>query len=415
MIDGRWPTYALRNLVLDGAVPSEDAARGAIRVRDTEGREYVDLVNGIGCLPLGHGHPRWVEAVAQQLGRLTASSGTYWTRPQQELAAEIARRSLVPDGRVFFTNSGTEATEAALKLALKATRRDTLLVFERAFHGRTLGALSLTANADYRQPYLSCLDEPEGRFARMNVVRVGFGDLEATAAMLDRFRDRVAAVFVEPIQGEAGIYPATREFLIGLRELCNRHGALLGADEIQSGSGRTGRFTAWSTMVGDDPELMPDILWFAKALGGGWPIGACLTRAELAAHMSKGSHGSTFGGSPAACAAALATLRIMDEEHLFESAGAQFDTLRELARQRPHPRIAELRGVGSMMGVEIAGGDSAATPIGDILQRRGILVTVCVGKTVRFLPAYRVGEPELRHVWTQLCESLDEAGQAAPR
>lgn len=409
MQDVRWPTYATRSIVLDRAVPSEDGRRGAVIVRDTEGREYLDLVNGIGCLPLGHAHPRWIEAVTEQLGRLTAAAGTFFTAPQQELAAELCRRSNLPDGRVFLANSGTEATEAAIKLALRATGRDTFLVFERAFHGRTLGAVALTANADYRAPYVSCLDEPEGRFARMNVARAPFGDLDATAAALERLSGRVAAVFVEPIQGEAGIYPATREFLVGLRELCTRHGALLGADEIQSGSGRTGRFTAWSSIVGDDPALAPDLIWYAKALGGGWPIGACLARADLAAHMSKGSHGSTFGGNPAACAAALATLRVMDEERLLESAGAQLATLREIARERPHARVAEVRGAGAMIGVEIAGGPSVATPLGERLQRRGVLVTVCAGKTVRFLPAYRAGEPELRQAWTQLCEALDEA------
>lgn len=404
MQDHRWPTYSPRNIVLDAALPPDDGAKGSIYIRDTEGNEYLDAMCGIGCLPLGHGHPGLAEAVQQQLLRLGAAAGTLYTEPQLALVEELIARTPIPDGRVFLGNTGTEVDEAAIKLVLRATGRDVIIGFERAFHGRTLGSIALTANPAYRQPYVSCLDEPEDRFARMNVARAIYGDLDSVEALMKRYEGRVAAVFFEPIQGEAGIYPASAAFLTGLRELCNRYGALLGADEIQSGSGRTGRFTAWSRIVGDDPQLAPDVLWYAKALGGGFPIGACVARRDLAEHMVKGSHGSTFGGNPVACAAALATLRIMDSEGLQQSAGAQLEILQGIVAADPHPRVADVRGLGSMIGIEISG---EVGPLGDRLQDERLLATICGGKTVRWLLPYRAGHAVLKDAWTRLRGALD--------
>jgi len=408
MQDRRWPTYSPRKLVLDAALPPEDGGLGSVYIKDVEGKVFLDAMCGIGCLPLGHGHPGLADAVRDQMLRLGAAAGTLWTEPQRALVHELVTRTPIPDGRVFFGNTGTEVNEAAIKLALRATGRDVIIGFERAFHGRTLGSLSLTANPAYRKPYVSCLEEPDDSFARLNVVRAVFDDLDSVAKKLEHYEGRVAGVFVEPIQGEAGIYPASREFLVGLRELCDRHGALLGLDEIQSGAGRTGRFAAWSTIVGDDPKLAPDIIWYAKALGGGFPIGACMAKAALAEHMVKGSHGSTFGGNPVACAAALATIRIMDEESLFSSAGAQLEILKGIAAADPHPRVATIRGSGSMIGIEISGkGDAPAAPLGAILQQEGMLVTVCGGKTVRWLLPYRTGQEVLRDAWSRLRSGLD--------
>jgi acetylornithine/succinyldiaminopimelate/putrescine aminotransferase len=407
MQDHRWPTYSPRNIVLDAAVPPDDGGRGSIHVKDTEGRVYLDAMCGIGCLPLGHGHPGLADAVREQMLRLGAAAGTLYTEPQQALVDELVARTPIPDGRVFLGNTGTEVNEAAIKLVLRATGRDVIIAFHRAFHGRTLGSIAMTANTAYRQPYVSCLDEPDDRFARINVARATFGDLGSVEALMQRYQGRVAAVFFEPVQGEAGIYPATAAFLVGLRELCDRHGALLGADEIQSGAGRTGRYTAWSRIVGDDPQLCPDVLWYAKALGGGFPIGACVARAELAQHMVKGSHGSTFGGNPVACAAALATMRIMDEEGLQQSAGAQLELLQGIVAADPHPRVAEVRGLGSMIGIEITGEGSPAAYLGELAQEEGLLATVCSGKTVRWLLPYRAGHAVLKEAWTRLRRALD--------
>ncbi|MEM7159646.1 MAG: aminotransferase class III-fold pyridoxal phosphate-dependent enzyme [Myxococcota bacterium] len=409
MQDNRWPTYTPRKIELDAAIPPDDGGLGSVYIKDTKGQVFLDAMCGIGCLPLGHGHPKLADAVRDQMVRLTAAAGTLWTGPQQELVREINARTPIPDARVFIGNTGTEANEAAIKLALRATGRDVIISFERAFHGRTLGSIALTANPKYREPYVSTLGEAEDRFARLNVARAKPGDLDSVAALMKQYEGRVAAVFIEPIQGEGGIHPASREFLVGLRKLCTENGALLGLDEIQCGAGRTGCFTAWERIVGNDPALAPDILWYAKALGGGFPIGACVTSEKLAAHMTKGSHGSTFGGNPVACAAALATIRIMDEENLMASAQAQLEVLQGIAAADPHPRVAEVRGLGSMIGIEINGkSDTPAAPLGGILQSKGMLVTVCGGKTVRWLLPYRVGETVLRDAWSRLRSALDE-------
>lgn len=411
MQDRRWPTYPPRNITLDAAVPPDDGGKGSIYIKDTEGNVFLDAMCGIGCAPLGHAHPGLASAVHEQMLRLTAAAGTLYTEPQQALVRELVERTPIPDGRVFLGNTGTEVNEAAIKVALRATGRDVIIAFERAFHGRTLGSIALTANPAYRQPYVSCLEEPEDRFARMNVARAVYGDLGSVEALMKRYEGRVAAVFFEPVQGEAGVYPASREFLVGLRELCTRHGALLGADEIQCGAGRSGRFAAWSQLVGDDPQLAPDILWYAKALGGGFPVAACVARNELAEHMVKGSHGSTFGGNPLACAAALATIRIMDEEGLMEAAGAQLGTLQAIAAEQPHPRVAEVRGLGSMIGIEINGtGDTPAAGLDKLLQAEKMLVTVCSGKTVRWLLPYRAGRAVLSDAWSRLRRALDRHG-----
>ncbi len=412
MQDLRWPTYALRDVTLDRA--AQPGEHGALRVLDSEGRSYLDAVNGVGCAPLGHGHPRWVAALTAQMQRLVAAANSFTTAPQQVLAQQLAERFPVTDARSFFSSSGTEATEAAIKLAVRATGRSIIVAFERAFHGRTLGALSLTANTAYRHPYVRCLGEsgPEHPFATAQVLRLPWGDLEAVrAAFATQGRD-IAAVFVEPVQGEAGVYPAAREFLVGLRDLCSEHGALLGADEIQSGSGRVGAWSAWTRIVGDDPAHRPDLMWLAKALGGGLPIGVCLARADLAQAMGKGTHGTTFGGNPLACAAALATFAIIESEGLLAAAAAQLPTLQALAAAQPSPRVHEVRGLGAMIGIQVGSpGEQIGTAVGDRLMRdHGILVTVCSGHTIRLLLPFRAGEAELREVW----QAVSRAAEGSP-
>jgi acetylornithine/succinyldiaminopimelate/putrescine aminotransferase len=403
MQDLRWPTYRPRGIVLEQAIASD---RGSSRLRDVEGREFLDAIGGIGCCPVGHAHPAWVDAVSTQLSKLSASANTFFTQPQQLLASRLRELFPVDDARAFFCSTGTEATEAALKIALRATGRDVIVAFEGAFHGRTLGAIGLTANPAYRDPYVTCLGEDhEGRFARVNVVRAPFGDLDAVGELFDQYGPRIAAVFVEPIQGEAGIFPASKAFLLGLRRLCDEHGALLGMDEIQSGTGRTGEWAAWTSIVGD--EARPDILWLAKALGGGFPIGACLAREELTEAMSPGSHGSTFGGNPVACAAALATLRIIEEEGLLASAAAQRPTLDAIAASDPIQEVTELRGLGAMLGVQVGEREQKrAATLSQVLMDDGLLVTVCGGHTVRLLFPYAAGEAELREAWSALKRAL---------
>jgi acetylornithine/N-succinyldiaminopimelate aminotransferase len=402
--DMRWPTYPARGITLDSAV-LEPGRRGALRVRDGDGKIYLDAVAGIGSAVLGHGHPGWVDAIHGQLRKLGAIANTFRHEPQQQLAELLSKLFPIASARSFLCNSGTEATEAAIKLALRATGRDTIVAFERAFHGRTLGAIALTANAAYRAPYVTCLgeDHPD-RFASMKVLRLAFDDTAALEAAFAQHGSRIAAVFVEPIQGEGGIWPASKSFLLSARALCDRHGALLGVDEIQSGCGRTGKWSAWETIVGD--EAQPDILWLAKALGGGFPVGACLTTPALAEHMGVGTHGTTFGGNPLACVAALATLTIIAEEGLLESAGAQLHTLSRIAAQDPNPEVTELRGAGAMIGIQVGGlRDERAKAITPALMAEGVLVTTPGGHTVRLLLPYAAAEAELREIWTALARA----------
>jgi acetylornithine/N-succinyldiaminopimelate aminotransferase len=410
--DLRWPTYPGRGIELDAAVFDESpshAGRGALRVRDSEGKVYLDAIAGIGSAVLGHAHPRWVEAIHAQLGRLSAVANTFWHRPQQQLAARLAALFPISDARSFFCNSGAEATEAAIKLALRATGRDTIIAFERAFHGRSLGAISLTANPAYREPYVSCLGEGhEDRFATMKVLRLPFDDLPALEQAFAEHGPRVAAVFVEPIQGEGGVWPASKAFLLGARALCDEHGALLGLDEIQCGCGRTGKWSAWEAITASEAE--PDIIWLAKALGGSFPVGACLASAKLAEHMGPGTHGTTFGGNPVACAAALATLEIIEDEGLLESAAAQLPTLREIAAGEPNAELVELRGLGAMIGAQLGGLEQGrAKQIAPTLMKEGVLVTTPGGHTVRLLLPYAAGEAELREIWAAIARACAAA------
>jgi acetylornithine/succinyldiaminopimelate/putrescine aminotransferase len=408
MADLRWPTYPSRGVTLDAVVANE--GRGSCHVRDTEGKVYLDAIGGIGCIPIGHSHPAWVKAISEQLGTLAASANSFHTKPQLALSKLLCESFPISDARVFFGNTGTEATEAAIKLALRATGRDVIVAFEGAFHGRTLASLSLTANPKYREPYLGCDDEEAAeRFARFKVRRLPFNDLDALAKVFQEDGGRIAAVFMEPIQGEGGIFPATKEFLLGARELCTKHGALLGMDEIQSGVGRTGEWAAWTAIAGADVE--PDIIWLAKALGGGFPIGACLTRAELAESMSRGSHGTTFGGNAVACAAGLATMGIIEAEGLRAQAAQQIGIVRELATQKPISAVTEIRGVGAMIGIQIGErSEGRAAKVGSEMMARGVLATVPGGHTIRLLLPYFAGREELGQIWDVLAQAVEATG-----
>lgn len=404
MQDPRWPTYNPRNLVLEGFVP-DASGRGSMRVRAADGRTYLDAIGGIGCAPLGHGHPRWVKALSEQMGQISTAAGPFWTEPQQTLAAKLVELAPVRNGRVFFGNTGTEVTEAAIKISTRTTQRDVIIVFHKAFHGRSLGSIALTGNPKYRDPYVSCLGEPGGRFAQMNVARATFGNLDEVEQLFAQYQGRVAMLCLEPVQGEGGIHPATREFLVGVQGLCRTHGALLGLDEIQAGSGRTGDFSAWTTLVGSDPELNVDVVWWAKALGGGFPVAACVARGDLAEQMVRGTHGSTFGGNPLACRAGVVTLEIMQDEGLLASAAAQLPTLQAIARERPVAAVKEVRGCGAMLGIEFGDADMALAVVQG-MQERGVLATTSGGTAIRWLFPYRAGHEILGEAWSALSSAV---------
>ena len=406
MQDWRLPTYTPRNITFERVVhEGDDPNRGAVRVQATDGKVYLDAVGGIGCLPLGHSPKRWVEAMTEQMNTLMIAAGPFWTEVNLALAERIVDMSPVKDGRVFFGNTGTEVTEASIKVALKATGRDVILGFENGFHGRSLGALSLTANPKYRAAYMSTLGEEIKGFAHMNVVRAPFGDLDAVATLFERYRDRVAMVCIEPVQGEGGINPAKREFLVGLHGLCRQHGALLALDEIQAGAGRTGDFCAWTTLVGDDPALHPDIIWWAKALGGGFPIAAVVARGDVAEHMQPGSHGSTFGGNPLACRASMTTLDIMKDDDLFARARQQLPTLQNIAADNPIPAVREVRGLGAMLGIDFGDADLVTKLIGATAEQ-GLLVTASGGTAIRWLFPYWAYASILAEAWEKLGKAV---------
>src|SRR5882672_1003895 len=272
-------------------------------VWDKSGKRYLDLAAGVAVSVLGHAHPRYVAAVSEQVGRLVHMSNHYYNEPNIQLAGELCRRTGMD--RAFFCNSGTEANEALLKLARHhfflngAPNRIRIIAFEEAFHGRTLGALSMTGRAKYREGF----GLHEG-----SVTHLPYGDL---AAVKRAMGPDVAAIIVEPVQGEGGVVPAPPGFLAGLRGLTSDAGALLLLDEVQTGIGRTGTFLACQ-----GEGIVPDAVALAKGLGGGVPIGAMLCKESLSGAMPPGSHGSTFGGGALASAAALAVLSVLDEERL---------------------------------------------------------------------------------------------------
>lgn len=372
------------------------SGRGA-RVFDSSGRGYLDFAAGIGVNGLGYGDRAVVAAIRKQAARLIHASNLYHTEPAAALAERLV--SLTFPAKVFLCNSGTEAGESAIKFARKIGApqgRSELVAFERSFHGRTLGTLSLTWNPKYRAPFEPLV--PGVRFCPWN-------DLAAASATIG---PATAAVAVEPVQGEGGVRPASPEFLRGLASLCRERGALLIVDEVQCGLGRTGRLFAHQ-----HAGITPDILTLAKPLGGGLPLGAVLLRDELADEIAVGDHGSTFGGNPVAAAAALAVLeRVTAEGFVEEVAGKGAFLLKGLLRvaKRNPGAVAEVRGLGLMIGVELKG---QSGPVVKGLRERGVLATKAGDNVLRLLPPLIIKRSEIRTFLDALDAVLQEQAGAA--
>ncbi|TQJ36074.1 acetylornithine transaminase [Arthrobacter sp. SLBN-122] len=322
--------------------PQRVLVRGAgCLVWDADGKEYLDLLGGIAVNALGHAHPFVTSVIASQLATLGHVSNFFTSPTQVALAEKLLELAHAPAGsKVFFSNSGTEANEAAFKLARRntgdgAVKRTKIIALEGAFHGRTMGALALTAKEAYRTPFEPL---PGG------VVHIPFGDVEALKAAVD---ETVAAVFLEPIQGEAGVRPLPPGYLQAARELTARTGALLILDEVQTGIGRTGKWLA-----SEDAGIVPDAITLAKGLGGGFPIGALITMGEQASSLlSAGQHGTTFGGNPVATAAALATLHALESQNVLANATAVGEHLRSALAAIPG--VTEVRGEGLLIGFDL--------------------------------------------------------------
>jgi predicted acetylornithine/succinylornithine family transaminase len=370
-----------------------------VRLRDDQGREYLDFAAGIGVAGLGHCDRKVTAAIRRQAGELVHASNLFFTGPGSELARRLA--SLAFPSRVFLCNSGTEAIEAAIKFARRIGNpegRYELVAFERAFHGRTLGALSLTWTERYRAPFEPLV--PGMRFSPWN-------DLAALAATVG---PKTAAVVIEPIQGEGGVRPASPEFLRGVEKVCRDAGALLVVDEIQCGLGRTGDLFAHT-----ESGVSPDVMTLAKPLGGGLPIGAVLLAERHAAALQPGDHGSTFGGNPVACAAALAVLERLTSEGFLAKVARRSQQLRRglkaLAREHP-TKVVAVRGRGLMLGMELSADPGRLLAA---LAERGVLATSASGNVLRVLPPLVVSAGEVREFLEILAAALEAESEAGTR
>ena len=352
-----------------------------VRLFDDHGRGYLDFISGIGVASLGHAHPALARALATQAATLIHTSNLYFHPLQGELAARLS--TLTGLERAFFCNSGTEAVEAALKFARRhwhtkgETSRTKFVAFSHAFHGRTLGSLSVTWDEHYRSPFTPLIPG------------VTFVDAADPAALADVVDSDTAAIIVEPIQGEGGVRPISPALASAIRAACKRTGALLIADEVQSGSFRTGTFLA-------SPEfgLTPDLVTLGKALGAGVPIGATMLSGDVAATISAGDHGTTYGGNLLACRAALVFLDTVEGgllDSLVQTGEHLFTGLRALAAQYP-TTVTAVRGAGLFAGLELA---TDAQPIVDAALERGLLVNRTSTTVVRMLPPYIITKAEV--------------------
>jgi acetylornithine/N-succinyldiaminopimelate aminotransferase len=358
---------------------------------DAEGREYLDFLAGISVCSVGHCNPAVVEAVREQAGRLIHVSNLFYSEPMVRLAERLCESGL--GGRAFFSNSGAEANECAIKVARKhaharGVEAPEIVSFERDFHGRTYGALSATPKLAENEALGPML--PGFRSVPLN-------DAEALRAAVG---ERTAAVLIEPIQGESGVYPVGDEALIAAREACDEAGALLIFDEIQTGIGRTGSLWAY-----EQTPVRPDLITTAKALGGGLPIGACLASPEAGEVLEAGDHGSTFAGGPLVAAAALAVLEIVDDPELLRSVRERGAALREGLLDLRKQGVREVRGRGLMVGVGLEEGLDAAA-IGADLLSRGLIVNVPEPGTLRLLPPLVVEAEQVERAVELIGESL---------
>ena len=375
---------------------------------DTDGRTYLDCVGGIGCAPLGHADPRWVEAISRQLGRVSAAANSYRTAPQQAFAAALLERMPIKNARVFFCSTGTESTEASIKLALKATGRDVIIAFDRAFHGRSLGALSLTANPAYRDPFVRTLDDEGEGFAALKVVRAPYGDLEAVRGLLESYRAAWPRSSWSLFRVKAGSIRRRRQPFswVSVRSAMSTAHSWDRRDPVgvrphrplhrlgdPRGTGRGARHH----LDGQGPRRRLPRGRRHRPGGRG--------RGHAARHARHDLRRQPGGLRRGACHP-----EIIEADGLYEKAAAQLPTLQALADARPLPVPFEIRGVGAMIGVGIgAPSEKLAAPLGARMPELGVLVTVCGGHTVRSLLPFFAGEEELGVFWSTLHRALEGA------
>lgn len=376
------PTYAPGLVLVKG--------KGA-KVWDADGREFLDFLAGIAVLGLGHCHPKVVKAIRQQAGKLMHVSNLYYNENQPRLAQALSTRSM--GGKCFFCNSGAEANEAMIKLARlwgHAQGKHEIVSMKNSFHGRTLATLAATGQTKYQKGFDPI---PQG------FVYADFNNLDSVKAAIT---DKTVAVLVEAVQGEGGILPATQEFMTGVRQLCDEKGLLMLCDEVQCGMGRTGHWFGFQAY-----GVQPDAFSLAKGLGNGFPIGAMVTAPKLADVFQPGNHASTFGGTPLACAAALATVQAIEDEGLLENATQMGALLSKLLEKLPRkfPFVKAVRGKGLMLGMVL---DRPAKELEVLLREKGLITIATADTVIRFLPPLNVKASQVRKAARIVAEACAE-------
>ncbi|AYJ49890.1 acetylornithine transaminase [Rhodococcus sp. P1Y] len=388
-LQSRWSNSLMDNY----GVPRVALVRGeGAVVTDADGKQYLDLLAGIAVNILGHAHPAVIEAVTTQLSTLGHTSNLYATEPGIALAEQLlAHLGASVHGRVFLCNSGTEANEAAFKIA-RLTGRPNIVAAENAFHGRTMGALALTGQPDKRAPF-----EP----MPAGVHHVPYGDVAALEAAVD---SDTAAVFLEPIMGEGGVVVPPDGYLVAAREITARHGALLILDEVQTGIGRTGWFYAHQAV-----GIVPDVITLAKGLGGGLPIGACIGIGEAAKLLHPGKHGTTFGGNPVCASAALAVLRTLADEDLISHADRLGKVITHSIEDLNHPLVKHVRGSGLLLGVVLT--KAIAAKAEAAARDAGFLINAAQPDVLRLAPPLVLTEEQAVSFVAALPTILDTADE----
>ncbi|MDD1617047.1 MAG: acetylornithine aminotransferase [Methylococcaceae bacterium NSP1-2] len=367
---------------------------------DDNNNRYLDALSGIAVCNLGHAHPAVHSAICQQSAKLLHTSNIYGIAVQEQLANQLTEKSGMDN--VFFSNSGAEANEAAIKLARKygherGIDKPAIIVMEKSFHGRTLATLSATGNAKIQQGFAPLVE---------GFVRVPYNDIAAIQQAIAENKN-IVAVLVEPIQGEGGVNIPAADYLNQIRALCDEHDLLMMLDEIQTGIGRTGKFLAFQ-----HNGIIPDVCTLAKALGNGVPIGACLARGKAATILTAGNHGSTFGGNPLACSAALAVLATLDAENLIAQASLKGQQIADgfKTQLQSNSHIVEIRYKGLMIGIEL---DQPCAELVKLALAQGLLINVTNEKTIRLLPPLIIDAEQIQQLVNTLVALIEEYTQPA--
>lgn len=362
---------------------------------DQSNKRYLDALSGIAVCNLGHAHPTVHQAICEQSKKLLHTSNLYGIASQQSLAKQLIKKSEMDN--VFFCNSGAEANEAAIKIARlygqqQAIPNPSILVMEKSFHGRTMATLSATGNPKVQDGFSPLVE---------GFIHIPFNDVDAISKAIKQ-HSNIVAILVEPIQGEGGVHIPDSGYLNQIRTLCDQHHLLMMLDEIQTGIGRTGKFLAYQ-----HNSIIPDVCTLAKALGNGVPIGACLARGKASTLLTAGKHGSTFGGNPLACSAALAVLKTLDDTNIIEQVegkGSQICTLL-VDKLKNDPSISNIRNKGLMIGIDLA---FPCTELVGIAQQKGLLINVTADKTIRLLPPLIIDSEQIEWLAETLSQLIQE-------